>query len=393
MSLQKKHPLILTQDGQSGYTSEIVTSAFDNKFNEMLFGFTLVASNRFYKLEEKFEVKLMETLIPREVKSLKIMSDLTTHNSALATFALPKELEKVSSEMLFDVQMKLAEDGVEKWMKIEHPRLHFKDGDGFLAIGNLNYANTAYGVKIRMKSKAADDVDEMWSPFQTVSFVTRPKTPDMVPKTCANCFNIMDNGNVVIYWMEVPKLYQNANGFKYLVQGWDEEENEIIHKTLVETSMSLQSNLSAENIRIELYSVNSEGISESFSLIDVPIKQHQTTKKLLKIRKELINQEYKISWKLREELDINSFTVFWCHQRHELPNQCDGLIHFRDLPPTERQFSLPATMSNQFGVAYNFKNESVVQGFEWAECTASKANGELMIRGKILRNSITFPFN
>lgn len=366
----------MKQDGQGGYSSEIAIPETSKNFSGMSFGFTLNATSAFYTLIEHFDIKLLETLAPRELEQVKVMGDLTTHNSAFITFALPKELEKVSNEMLFDVRMKLTGDA-EKWKKIENPRLQLKDGDKVLAIDNLEYANTAYQVKIRMKSKIAKNVDEMWAPYRDVSFVTKPKKPVMLPKTCANCFNLMDNGNVVIYWMEVPKLYRNADGFKYRIRGFGEHENEVIHRDLNETSMMLSNNYSSKSLKIKLYSVNIEGTSDGFSQIDVPLLSLLSSKKLLNIRKELVNQTYKISWMLLEKLEVESFTIFWCRQRSELPNQCDGIINFRQLPSNVSDYVMQATEMSHFGVAANLMNKAVAQGFEWAECTASKANGKL----------------
>lgn len=336
---------------------------------------TLNATSAFFSLTEYFDVTLLETLTPHAVEKLKVMNDLTTHNSAFITFALPKELESVSNEMLFDVRLKLTGEA-EKWKKIEHPRIQLKNGEVFLALDNLSYANTDYQLKIRFKSKVAEDSAEMWSPFRDVPFKTKPKWPEMLPKTCANCFNVMDNGNVVVYWMGVPKLFQNADGFKYHVSGSNEHGDEILYEDLNETSMVLTNDVDAQNLTMRLFSMNNEGISEAFSQIDVPILKLQSNKRLLNIRKELINREYKISWSPVEELDIESFIVFWCHQRNELSNQCDDDINFKYVPMNVTEFVMEATMMIQFGVAVNLMDASMVHGFEWAECTASKANGE-----------------
>lgn len=344
--------------------------------SEISFGFILHASNRFYRLDERFNKKLLEMLVPKEVEDLRVMDELTTHNTALVTFALPKELNEASHEILFDIRLKLADDKASKWKRIENPRLQMMTAGGYLGIDNLDYANTNYVVKIRMKANAAEDVDEMWSKFKEVSFKTKGIIPVTTPSTCANCFNVMDNGNVVIYWMAVPSHHQNADDFSYLVRGWNENGIELIHHTLSTNSMVLQNNLEAESLKIEVYSKNSKGISKSSSQLYVPLKRLQSNKKSLKVHKELLTEFYKITWKQIERLDVESFTIFWCHQRNELPNQCDGSINFQNLPSNVTEFTLEASKSSQFGVASNFHNNSIVQGFEWAECTAAKPNGK-----------------
>lgn len=371
----------MDQDGQSGYTSEIKVPEFNKNSRETFFNLTLQANNKLsFKLLESFEVKLLESLMPRSVLKLNVMSDLTTHKSALIAFSLPVELKNVSGELMFDVKLKLEENEAESWQRIESPRLQLKDGDGLLAIDDLDYANTAYRVKIRMKSIIAPNESEFWSPFDSVLFKTKPKIPNMAPNTCANCFNVMDNGNVVVYWSQVQELYQNADNFEYLVRGWDEMGKLLLNEFLQETSLTLSRKLNAESLSIRIYSSNSVGTSESFSQLLIPLKQLKINKKLLKIRKEIIKHKYQVSWKLLHPLDVESFTVLWCNQRNELHNQCDGFINFRNFPANEKEFILEASNSKQFGIAINQRNQSIIQGFEWADCTASKSNG------KILRN-------
>ena len=326
-------------------------------------------------------MRLLEILTPSAVENLKVMNDLTTHSSSFLTFSLPKELTKIADKILFDVRVKLAVEDSLMWKKIENLRLQMMAGGCYLVIDHLNYTNTAYDVKIRIKSKIADDVNEMWSPFKEISFKTRPTLPHIPPETCANCFNVMDNGNVVVYWLEVSKYYQNAENFSYLVRGWDESGVEVVHvNNLRDASMILSNELSANSLKLKLFSANSEGITENFSELLINLRHVKSHKKILKIRKELIEGEYKVSWKQLERLEIESYTVFWCHQRNELPNQCDGPIKFNHVAPDQTHFSLKASESYQFGVAVNHRNRSIVQGFQWAECTAAKPNGELVIK-------------
>jgi hypothetical protein len=335
----------------------------------------LLADNKFFTKEEKFEMKLLETLTPRKVEDVQVENS-TTHSSAIVTFALPKELEAVSSEMVFDVRLT---DEFDKriWKKIENPRLQVKGTQGFLALDDLEFANAFYKVKLRTKAKIAQDNEEMWSPFVEVSFTTTPKVPERVPETCRNCFNIMDTGNAVIYWTAVPRQYQNAKKFAYFIRGWNEHGDEVIHRNLTKTSMVLRKNLKAENLRIKIYTSNEKGISTNFSQLFVPLQQLQSVKSNLNIRKEILDTEYKISWKAPEQGNVESFTIISCHQRNELPNQCDGPITFDNLPPEKNEYVVEAKMSKQFGIAANMRDKSL-SGFEWASCTASKQNGNLI---------------
>lgn len=317
-------------------------------------------------------MKLLETLMPSAVEEMKAAGDSTTHNSSIVTFSLPKELKSISQEMSFDVRLA---DEYDNEVKIENPRLQVKGTQGFLALDGLKYANTEYKVAMRIKARIAM---EMWSPFTNVSFTTKPIAPVKVPETCRNCFNVMDNNNVFVYWAAVPRKYHNADGFAYRVRIFNEQGIELIRRNLSETSMVLRRDLKAENLSIEIYTVNVKGISEKFISLFVPLQQLQSNKNTLKIHKELIDGEYKISWKPSDALDIENFTIISCRQRNDRSNQCDGPINFVYLKADANEYTEEANFSKQFGIAVNVRNKSVVQGFEWAACTAAKQNGNLI---------------
>lgn len=345
--------------------------------NEMAFRFSLHAKNRFYELSQDYEMKLLEILTPEAVEELKIMNRLSNSNSAVMTFSLPKALSIISEEILFDVELKVADGESLVWKKIENPRLEMKEGEGYLVIDHLEYANTLYVMKIKMKSRLADDVNEMWSPFREIAFKTKPALPKAPPETCSNCFNVMDNGNIVVYWKEVSKHHQNADKFSYLARGVDENKSEVLNTgKLKDTSLVLKRDLNVSFLNLQLFSVNNEGITPSFSELFINLQKLQAHKKILKIRKELVDGEYKVSWKQLERVEVESYTVFWCHQRNELPNQCDGSIKFIKVDPDKSVFTLKASESYQFGVAANHKDITNPRGFQWAECTASKPNRE-----------------
>lgn len=375
--IKQKQAFHLRKDGKGGYSVNIQVSRFTNHFENASIAIKVEASNDFYRLDQEYNYRLMELLTPAAVRDLKIMEELTTFSSIIATFALPKALENISQALLFDVRWKLAENKSDEWREILNPRLQIRGREGYLVLDSLEYANTDYSMKIRIKSKLANDVDDMWSTFKEISFKTNPKLPETLPNICENCFNVMDNGNVVVYWTEVPKLYQNADNFTYLIRGWNEANREIIHEDLIGNSLILDKISTTNSVRIELFSKNSLGVSQKFNQISIRREHFHSNRKLLKIRKQLINSEYQISWKLIEGItDVKSFTVIWCQQRNEIPNQCDGPVKYENLPPDAFKFDLHASTSYQFGIAANLRNQSLMQGFEWAECTAAKDNGE-----------------
>lgn len=357
---------------KGGHSSKIVLPP-QRKINSE-FHFNLRAHDKYHTRDESFDVKLLEILTPREIQNLTVLNDLTTSSSATLAFALPRELEEAAGEMVFDVRLKLATDPAAEWSKIRDERLQLrmKETSVNLTLNDLDFANTKYTARIRTKSRAANDVDAFWSPSREVSFTTRPKRPEMAPETCDNCFNVMDNGNVVVYWKEVARNHQSGENFCYHVVIFNEYGQEIETLDLKETSLTINQNkFNASRIKVQLHSKNSVGISNAFSELHVPM--HLKSLKLIRLRKELIDDEYKISWKLLTSVKVESFTLFWCSQQaNELPNQCDGAIDFRTLPATDNGTTVSSSESKQFGVSANFVGSP--RGFEWAECTAAKPN-------------------
>lgn len=314
-------------------------------------------------------------MTPNPIEEVKVADEFTTANSANISFKLPKELEKVSNDILYDVRIKLAHNESAEWKILENPRLNLKGEVGNFLL-HLDFANTDYVVKIRMKSRIADNNEDFWSQYKNVTFKTRAKLPETLPETCTNCFNVMDNKNIVLYWKEVPKLYQNADNFSYRVLVQNEREKEILHQRLSKTSMVLPNNLTAVSLEVRIFAENSKGVSEGFSRLLIPLQQLQSLSKALKIRKELVDGRYDVSWKLLRNIDVESYTIFWCHQKVELANQCDDSIQFENISPHTLRYEIKDENLLQFGVAIN-RNNSIATGFEWGECPAAKRNREL----------------
>lgn len=367
---------MLIKDGKGGHSSKIIVT--QQRRIETAFHFKLRAFNKNFNRNEIFDVKLLEILTPREIQNLTILNNLVTYNRALVSFALPWELEMASEEMAFDVRLKLALDTAEGWRKILDPKLQVKANstDAILVLDDLDFANTDYTVRIRMKSRVADDNETFWSPAREVNFRTRPKMPEKAPETCDNCFNVMDNGNVVVYWKGVVRNYQSGDNFCYRVVISDDNGLEIKKINLKETFMTISENefVNTSRIHIKLFSRNSEGVSQTFSQLLVPLHlKKEESSKVLRLRKELVDDEYKISWKLLKDIKVESFTLFSCRQQaNEIPNQCDGAIDFQTLPAFENGTTVNASESKQFGVSANFVQNH--RGFEWAECTAARPN-------------------
>ncbi|KAG5679709.1 hypothetical protein PVAND_009259 [Polypedilum vanderplanki] len=343
-----------------------------------VFNFTLYANKEKlnYSKVEKFEIHLLESLVPRKLEAAFVRVSKPQHNSASnasIVFKLPRELEKASRELMFDVHLKAKEESESKWKYLSFSNYEENAGEKYLSLKDLEFANTIYQYKVRIKSKTSQDIDEMWSPYFMKTFKTNPKPPEMIAKVCKNCFNIMDNGNIFLHWMEVSKFYQNGDNFSYLVHILNEEKKILYEERHEKSMLMIPKDINATAVTVHIYSSNDLGLSKHHSIAYIPIIEN---KNLLNIKKELIDGiGYKLSWKLEavDAFDVVSYTVLFCRQKNELPNQCDSSIKFIELSSNDFEFVLNTTAhSYQFGVAVNIRGQ--VSGFQWAKCTASKPN-------------------
>lgn len=291
----------------------------------------------------------------------------------MVILTLPRGLIKILNRLKFHIMLKALDESSKNWIENIYTDLHNKNNEVFISFEDLKYAYTSYLLKVRLKSKTSEDTDAMWSEFREHRFRTNAKIPETTPNVCRNCFNVMDNGNIFVYWMDVSEFYKNGKNFEYELRIKNKHGIEVNRQRQHKASIMISNSLNSSFI-IDLYSVNHVGISPNHSTIHIT----KDTESLVKIKKELFNDfGYKLSWKLRDTYDVESFTILWCRQRFELPNQCDSSISFVTLPPDQTEFFMNTSHSIQFGVAVNRANV-LNSGFEWAECTASKPDGNCL---------------
>jgi hypothetical protein len=362
-------------DFKGNFFCRVNVSEYGTYAPQKLFNFTLRANNTFYRRKNSYSFALMETLVPERIENVRINASITknySHEMAFVELMLPKELEAASDDLIFDIRWKAKEDNENNWA-ILNQKLKGKHLQKSFTIP-LNYSNTIYQFKVRMKSKLSKDNENMWSPFVEKIFKTLPRLPEMIPEVCLNCFNKMDNGNIYLYWKDIPKFYQNSNEFKYIVQILNQKGEELVKVKQRKPSFLISNNINETSIEARIYSSNDLGTTKNFSTIFVAIGPNEI---LIHIKKELVNDtQYKLSWKLKESVfNAESFTVFFCQQKNELPNTCEGSIDFLELALNQTEFIFETHFSYQFGVAANRANNTAT-GFEWARCTASQPNGK-----------------
>lgn len=351
----------------------------------MLYNFTLhakrmkIGEDEF--INQYFGMELLETLIPPPVEQINVIMHNSTTNDATVALKLSSDLEKISNHLKFNIMLKALDESETLWS--EHVLVDLQTSNNMILIplDDLKFAYTTYQLKVRTKSRTSLEVHKMWSDFKEYEFRTIARLPEMTPKICKNCFNVMDNGNIFVYWSDVPRFYQNGENFEYELRMKNARGRELKRIRQFKTSFMLTKSLS-DTLTIELYSTNHLGSSSNFSSIQIA---HQN-EKFVKIKKELLSDfGYKLSWKLlNENILVESFTVLWCRQIFELPNQCDSSISFTHIPRDQMEFFMNTSDSIQFGIALN--NEFST-GFEWAECTASRPDGTYR-KGIIILNGL-----
>lgn len=366
------------------YLCIIRISDYGSNFTVMSFNFTLTSHNQFTDHVEVFKLNVLEALIPQRPEEIRVLGNILTHNSAIIEFKLPKELQNLPDQLQFDVDVRNDVDGVFK--KVKSLNLEISKEKIYLGLDALEYSFTNYNVRIRIRSKFTMDAKEMWSKYSSVSFQTKARTPDVAPIMCANCFSITDYGNVYVYWKDLKNYEKNGRNFRYLIHVFDENDKIILSKNETQkTVLMIGNDVKAKAMHIKVFSANKEGVSNKFSAINVTLiqKELSSTRKLLKFRKELINPVYRITWKLQPamEKEIKDFTLFWCHSKNEIPNQCESGIEFETVAAFKRIFELKANSSMNFAIIMNYKDPiKVSMGMQWAECTAAKGNGGCYLR-------------
>lgn len=377
-----KKKIDLDPDFKGGYkTKPIKINKYDGA-TEFNFNFTLVAKRmkvpEEHLLIEHFHFELLEALMPPPIAHIEVINhNNTSTNGVFVILTLPRELEKISNHLLFHTRLKATEENDSEWMENILSDLQCDDGKVFVPLMKLKYANTDYQFRVRIKSKTSDEKSpKTWSEYREIFFKTTPKQPEKLPHVCRNCFSIMDNGNIFVYWMEVPKFYQNGDNFMYELRIKNEKDHEVERNSLKRASYMIPNSINVS--KVEIFSVNALGRSEHHKTLHISNKNN---KSILRIKKELFSDfGYKLSWKTRDNLDdIESFTIIWCKQRNELPNQCDSAIRFETISREMTEFYLntsQSTESFQFGIAVNRAN-NVASGFEWAKCTASRPDGNM----------------
>lgn len=261
-----------------------------------------------------------------------------------------------------------------------------------LWLNDLDYAHTWYDIRLRMQTKDTNlqyaNDDSRWSKWTNVTFQTKQRRPDNPPAIDIASFNIHTNNDVYIYWRELSKCEQNGGNFTYVVKSADlkyESPNEQTSTNAIYRKERID--LNKEQV-IKIWSKNVMGMSERHSVLRIPAR-HKRFGEPQDLKKFVVNLDYQITWSpplISDGNDpLDSYTVFWCTAKSELPNDCEGSIDFERLSPTVTSYSMRSNKTVNFAIAANSKTST--SGMVWAPCTAANTRAIGKIRTFLIPSS------
>ena len=142
---------------------------------------------------------------------------------------------------------------------------------------------------------------------------TRPAPPPRPPATTIAAFQVVEQPHsraVIVYWQRLARREQYGPDFEYVARDLTGD----IPPTEVRTSHARFDSLSAAPQKISIFSTNSEGSSEEFSVLDIPASsdlrnlQPRSVTKIFNKTPGLV-----VSWLPPvSSQTISNFTVLWC---------------------------------------------------------------------------------
>lgn len=348
----------------------------DNSYRQSqeIYNFELEAINVLGNSTERFVINHYDNVIP-EAPSECMASNITSR-SAFLHWSISYKLQTFKRDFVFQIKIVSSFDN-KNWKPVDVSRVSRKLTNYSLPIDSLEYADTRYDVRIRMKTATSEDTEEMWSNYSSCLFNTLPRRPDNPPEVAIGGFEINAYNDVFVYWKEIPKSKHNsATGFQYKP---DIKRNELSTSPAPVvgrngSTMIQYKNMTDGNYTFIILSSNSEGDSFKSSKLFIPSKEYRIAKpEIIKLLAD--SGKYTLSWKAapKHNARITSYTVFWCNSSSNSPNDCNGSINFDYVDGDQQNYELNNVSSTlNFAVAANVGELS--SGMVWASCTATQKN-------------------
>ncbi|KAJ6644668.1 Cytokine receptor [Pseudolycoriella hygida] len=330
--------------------------------------FTLTSTNDLGVLTERFTIDHYGAVIPDPVEKLEI-KNITTY-SALVQWNIPYQLKTFPRNLIHLVNYTSEfSNGVWNQLYISsHEQLTNE-----ILLKSLEFANVWYDVRVSIKVQNAS-YEGMWSNFTSTTFRTLSRIPDEPPKVDASGFNVDDNGNIYLYWNELPVSKKNGNNLTYNIT-IERGAPRNIRPNITTNTMAKFDRMTSymdNDLIFHIRSSNDDGNSKVASVIVVP-KLQDRLKHPVQLKKILHDRIYHLSWKAPADSDdIVSYTIFWCATKNEFLNQCDGSINYERVSSHVTNFTHSSNETLNFAIASNSRVSS--SGMVWARCTAGSIN-------------------
>ena len=199
------------------------------------------------------------------------------------------------------------------WSLADTDQLDLTEDHFTLSLTNTSSLSPFTECNISVWMSNPDSAPPLSSPPVFVLGKTRPAPPARPPTTNIAAFQVVDQPHarlVFVYWQRLPRRDQFGPDFEYVVRDLTGD----ILPTEVRTSHARFDSLPAASQKISIFSANSEGSSEEFSVLDIPASsdlinlQPRSVTKIFNKSPGLL-----VSWLAPvSSQTVSNYTLLWC---------------------------------------------------------------------------------
>ncbi|XP_002067532.3 cytokine receptor [Drosophila willistoni] len=340
------------------------------KYGEWYF-FRLDIANSFGQLSQTIPINNYERTVPSKPgQKLSVVN--RTESSLCLSWEMPRRSNYGSRGLVWQVLVRPKEKPI-----IQRPnwRNNSSEVKDTLCLTELPYAGYDYELTMRVR---ANYNQSMWSEPLIYEFQTLAERPRRPPRiTNGSHYVLSSEKELRFYWEQLEPHEYNGPNFHYEITEYR------INGTLADPSDIDVSTNSAKIKKWDKYayhdiligsrnSVNSS--VNATRLVIGPVTDEDLSQRVPKNIRSVYhptNRSYTLSWEAPDDRhgQITDYTVFWCAPKPAIQTDCDGSMHFEQVPNTARQFT---TMGNQMpslnmAVSANYVNHNT--GMRWLICT------------------------
>ncbi|XP_076245773.1 cytokine receptor domeless [Calliopsis andreniformis] len=310
-------------------------------------------------------------VIPDKPANLSIVNK--TFDSALLHWSVPFPMQNFPPGLHHRIEYQNQWELRKTWQIINitnDVRAHKR----YYNLTGLEYANTAYDVRVFMKSAVAIGEDK-WSEFCDITFRTPPRLPGRPPKTDIGSFEIAENSatrDVYLYWQDIPAYLKNGDNFTYEIDHVEENGRKLtLTPNETTTTYAKFKGISFNNYKFEIVSSNIVGANKDRAKIFVPSKYEIPREPIAFTKIAFDEGLYELSWKPPiMNMEITNYTIFWCDNDRDRPYQCTGYLDWVHVSKNTTVYNMTVPERDkvyQFAISANTNKGS--SGMVWASCT------------------------